>query len=259
MVFINNDNNYACPNCKLVMSKTNLNKKLNICNNCNYYFRLNARERIELIADPKSFKELFLNVAPKDHLSFPNYKEKLQEYQKLTNETDAFVSGECKIGGFWVSIGVLFSQFMMGSMSTAVGEKLTMLIKHSRFKKIPLILFTASGGARMQEGILALMQMVKVSSALKTYSNEKNLYISILTDPTTGGVAASFAYQGDYIIAERGALIGFSGKRVIKQTINKELPEYFQTAEFQQENGFLDLIVGREDLKQTIIEILRFH
>lgn len=249
----------TCPVCNSVFEKEESLGIFKVCTKCDYHFRLNARERINIIVDPSTFQEFLFNPNKERQIDFPGYSDKLKNYQESTKEAEAFVCGECRIGGVRVSIGVLFSQFMMGSMGSAVGEKIRLLIEYSKVNQIPLILFTASGGARMQEGIIALMQMAKISSALRTFSNEKNLYISVMTDPTTGGVAASFAYQGDYILAEKGALIGFSGKRVTKQTIKVDIPENFQTAEYHIDNGFLDLIVHRFHLREKLIELLRLH
>lgn len=248
-----------CPKCNSVYKKEKNIGYLKVCIKCDYHFRLDARERINSIVDTGSFREFHFEFIKPYQTDFPGYNEKLKAYQETTKESEAFVCGECTIGGFRVSIGVLFSQFMMGSMGFLVGEKIKSLIDYSKANQSPLIIFSASGGARMQEGILALMQMAKISSALKTFSTEKNLYISVMTDPTTGGVAASFAYQGDYVLAEKGALIGFSGKRVTMQTIKVDIPENFQTAEYHMENGFLDLIVHRAQLKTKLIELLRIH
>lgn len=230
-----------------------------VCPKCNYHFRLSARQRIAFISDGDSFVELFNNLKTLNPLSFPNYIEKINKYQEEQEELDAFVCGECLISNNKVALGVLDSFFMMGSMGSVVGEKVTRLIEYSINEKLPLVIFSASGGARMQEGIFSLMQMAKTSAALKRHDEANLLFISVLTHPTTGGVFASFASLGDINLAERGALIGFAGKRVIEQTIKEELPDNFQSAEFQLEKGFVDKVVDRKDLKTTISKLLILH
>lgn len=248
-----------CGKCGELIFNDDLIKNNKVCPKCNFHFNLNARERINLICDNNSFSELFTDLMPVNPLDFPDYEEKLKNQQKETGETDAFVCGETRISHHKVAFGVLDSHFFMGSMGCVVGEKITRLIEYATENSLPLVIFSASGGARMQEGILSLMQMVKTSAALKRHSNAKLLYISVLTNPTTGGVAASFASLGDINIAERGALIGFAGPRVIKQTINQSLPEGFQSAEFQLKKGFVDLILDRSELKSTISKLLSLH
>lgn len=230
-----------------------------VCPKCNYHFRLSARQRIAFISDENSFVELFENLKPLNPLNFPDYLEKVKSYQEAQEEYDAFICGKAKINGHNVSLGVLDSFFMMGSMGSVVGEKVTRLIEYSTKNKLPLVIFAASGGARMQEGIYSLMQMAKTSAALKYHDLEKLLFISVLTNPTTGGVTASFASLGDINIAESNALIGFAGKRVIEQTIKEKLPDSFQSAEFQKEKGFVDKVVDRKDLKRVISTILSLH
>ncbi len=230
-----------------------------VCPKCNYHFRLSARQRIAFISDENSFKELYANLKTLNPLDFPDYEKKVKQYQEAQEEFDAFVCGEAKIDGHKVALGVLDSFFMMGSMGSVVGEKVTRLIEYSIEHKLPLIIFSASGGARMQEGIFSLMQMVKTSAALKKHDLAGLLYISVLTHPTTGGVTASFASLGDINIAEPNALIGFAGKRVIEQTIQEKLPDGFQSAEFQKEKGFVDMVVDRKDLKNVISTILTIH
>ena len=194
-----------------------------------------------------------------DPLHFPGYQEKLDAAQHKTGLTEAVVTATGTIGGSHCVVGVLDSRFLMGSMSTAVGEKVTLAIEFAAKNKLPLILFSASGGARMQEGILSLMQMAKTSAALARFSDKGLLYISVLTDPTTGGVTASFASLGDIILAEPGALIGFAGPRVIQQTIGETLPEGFQRAEYQEEHGFVDAVVPRDQMRDTLARLLRLH
>ncbi|HHX00720.1 MAG TPA: acetyl-CoA carboxylase carboxyltransferase subunit beta [Acholeplasmataceae bacterium] len=230
-----------------------------VCPKCNYHFRLSARQRIAFISDENSFKELYANLKTLNPLDFPDYEKKVKQYQEAQEEFDAFVCGEAKIDGHKVALGVLDSFFMMGSMGSVVGEKVTRLIEYSIEHKLPLIIFSASGGARMQEGIFSLMQMAKTSAALKKHDLAGLLYISVLTHPTTGGVTASFASLGDINIAEPNALIGFAGKRVIEQTIQEKLPDGFQSAEFQKEKGFVDMVVDRKDLKNVISTILTIH
>jgi acetyl-CoA carboxylase carboxyl transferase subunit beta len=220
---------------------------------------LNAKDRIQLIVDDQSFAEIDSNLNSKNPLSMPEYDQKLAISKKSTGQPEAFISGRALIQGLSVAVGVLDSFFMMGSMGSVVGEKITRLIEFAGKEHLPLIIFSASGGARMQEGILSLMQMVKTSAALKKFDQLGGLFISVLTHPTTGGVAASYASLGDVIVAEHGALIGFAGARVIKQTIQQDLPEGFQTAAFQLKHGQVDLVVERKQLKQSLIQLLRFH
>lgn len=248
-----------CTSCQELIFNEDLIKNYNVCPKCGNHFRMNARDRLNIICDKHSFHELFSNLNTVNVLDFPKYLEKIENYQKQTNEVDAFVCGEAKISHHKCAIGVLDSNFMMGSMGNVVGEKVTRLIEHATSHKLPLIIFSASGGARMQEGIFSLMQMAKTSSAIKYHSEANLLYISVLTNPTTGGVAASFASLGDIIISERDALIGFAGQRVIKQTIGQDLPKGFQTAQFQLEKGFVDIVCDRKELKTIIIKILSLH
>ncbi|MDD2227307.1 MAG: acetyl-CoA carboxylase, carboxyltransferase subunit beta [Clostridia bacterium] len=248
-----------CEKCSELIFNDDLKRNNKVCPKCNFHFNINARERINLICDKNSFVEFFTDLRPVNPLDFPEYEEKLKKNEKETGETDAFVCGEARISNNKVAFGVLDSCFFMGSMGCVVGEKITRLIEYATQNSLPLIIFSASGGARMQEGIFSLMQMVKTSAALKRHSNAKLLYISIMTNPTTGGVAASFASLGDINIAERGALIGFAGPRVIKQTINQSLPEGFQSADFQLKKGFVDLILDRNELKPTISKLLSLH
>lgn len=248
-----------CEQCFEYLYLEDLLENNHICHNCNYHFRLDARTRIKLIVDEGSFQEFFDNIESTNPLGFPGYLEKVSEYQQKTNEKEAVVTGIGRIDGQLVALAVLNSYFMMGSMGCAVGEKLTCLIEYATFNKLSLVIFSASGGARMQEGIYSLMQMAKTSAAIRRHHENRLFYLSVLTNPTTGGVAASFASLGDIIIAESGALIGFAGQRVIKQTIKEDLPEGFQTADFQLKKGFLDMVVRRNKLKEVISELLCFH
>lgn len=230
-----------------------------ICPECGNYFRMGARERIALICDKGSFKEFDKGLTGKDPIKFPHYDEKLKKAGEVSGLSEAVVCGTATINEKRCAIFVMDSNFMMGSMGSAVGEKITRLFERATKDALPVVGFVTSGGARMQEGIFSLMQMAKVSGAVKRHSDAKNLYITVLTDPTTGGVTASFAMQGDVIISEPGALVGFAGARVIEQTTGQKLPEGFQRAEFLLEHGFVDMIEKRERLKYTIAKILELH
>lgn len=227
--------------------------------NKNKYPRMGARKRIDSIIDKDTFVEYDTGLRTINALNFPNYIEKITAAMENSNENEAVITGEGKIMGEDCIICVMDSNFMMGSMGSVVGEKITRAIEKAIEKRFPVVIFAASGGARMQEGILSLMQMAKTSAALGKLSEEGLLYISVLTDPTTGGVTASFAMLGDIIIAEPGALIGFAGPRVIEQTIRQKLPEGFQKAEFLQEKGFIDKIVHRKNMKVVLSRILKIH
>ncbi|WP_300386641.1 acetyl-CoA carboxylase, carboxyltransferase subunit beta [Clostridium sp.] len=248
-----------CNKCGKILYKKSLEENLNICTNCNYYFRLGSYERLSQICDNGSFKELNKNMKLRNPMDFPGYEEKLKVNKEKSGINEAVITGECEIGGIKTIIAVMDSTFLMGSMGTVVGEKITLAIEEATKKGLPIIIFTASGGARMQEGILSLMQMAKISSALAKHSEEGLLYITVLTDPTTGGVTASFAMLGDIILAEPNTLIGFAGRRVIEGTIKQKLPEDFQSAEFLLEHGFIDNIIKRENLKVAIKDLLEFH
>ncbi len=248
-----------CESCQELIYNDDFLKSYKVCPKCNYHFRINARERLNLILDKGSFQELFTELRTTNPLDFPDYEAKIKSYQEKSNENEAFICGLGMINKIPVALGVLDSYFMMGSMGSVVGEKVTRLIETALEKRLPLIIFSASGGARMQEGIFSLMQMAKTTAALKYYQDAGLLYISVLTHPTTGGVAASFAMLGDIIISEPKSLIGFAGQRVIKETIKQDLPEGFQTAEFQLEKGFVDLICDRKDLRNVLGKILSMH
>lgn len=247
-----------CKKCGNIIYKDDLEKKLNVCEKCNYHFRLSARERIKFTIDEDTFVEFDSNIKPSNPLNFPKYSEKLKIVSEKAGIDDAVITGIGNINGNKTVLAVMDSNFMMGSMGSVVGEKITRAVEKATSKGLPIIIFTASGGARMQEGMFSLMQMVKTSSALAKHSEKGLLYITVLTDPTTGGVTASFAMQGDIILSEPGSLVGFAGRRVIEQTLKEELPEKFQSAEFLLEHGFVDRIVDRSKLKSTLGEILSF-
>lgn len=248
-----------CSNCGKILYKKSLEDNYNVCTNCNYYFRLGSYERIKQICDKGTFKEFNKYLKSKNPMNFPNYEEKLKTNEEKSGTNEAIVTGECEIGGNKAIIAIMDSNFLMGSMGTVVGEKITIAVEEATKRKLPIIIFTASGGARMQEGILSLMQMAKISSALSRHSKAGLLYITVLTDPTTGGVTASFAMLGDIILAEPKALIGFAGRRVIEGTIKEKLPEDFQSAEFLLEHGFIDKIIKRENLKVALSYLLNVH
>ena len=249
----------SCPQCGQESERRVVAQGLSVCPKCGYHWPIGAYYRLSTILDPGSFRELHPRLSVGDPLHFPGYKEKLAASQRKTGLTEAVVTATGTIGGSRCVVGVLDSRFLMGSMSAAVGEKITLAIEFAAKNKLPLILFAASGGARMQEGILSLMQMAKTSAALARFSDKGLLYISVLTDPTTGGVTASFASLGDIILAEPGALIGFAGPRVIQQTIGETLPEGFQRAEYQEAHGFVDAVVPRVQLRDTLAQLLRLH
>ncbi len=248
-----------CPACKQAVSRQALVRACYVCPRCGYHHPVGAYYRLSLILDPGSFREMDAALSSSDPLSFPGYNEKLGSARRRTGLHEAVVCAVGSIGGVKAAVGVLDSRFFMGSMSAALGEKVTRLIEYADKNKLPLILFSASGGARMQEGILSLMQMAKTSAALERFSARGGLYISVLTHPTTGGVTASFASLGDVMLAEPGALIGFAGPRVIEQTIGEKLPDGFQSAEYLLEHGFLDGIVRRDKLRDTLLRLLRLH
>ena len=248
-----------CDNCKEILYKEDVHKNFSVCPNCGKHFRISARRRIKQIADEGSFEEIGADILTKDPLKFEGYLKKVEALKEKTKIEEAVKCGTCKINGESVVIAVMDGNFMMGSMGSCVGERITLAIETSIEKHIPLIIFCVSGGARMQEGIISLMQMAKTSSALARHNEAGLLYISVLTDPTTGGVTASFASLGDIILAEPDALIGFAGPRVIEQTIKQKLPEGFQKSEFLLEHGFIDKIVERKDMKKTLYKIIKLH
>lgn len=254
-----NSENVKCSSCETTFSLNDVKENLFVCPECGNYMVLSPSDRIELVCDAQSFKEMYKNLKTKDPISFPEYDKKLKVNQAKTRQWDAFVTGTATISKMKVAIGVLDSRFLMGSMGTVVGEKIASITEYAMKKKLPLIIFSASGGARMQEGLFSLMQMAKTSAAVEKFKNAGGLFISCLTNPTTGGVSASYASLGDIIIAEPGALVGFAGPRVIEQTIGQKLPEGFQRSEFLLEHGMIDMIVPRKNMKATLTNILRLH
>lgn len=249
----------VCKKCGAQLSAAKYGKNLYVCPTCGAHGRLLARTRIRQIADRDSFHELFGSLQTADPLNFEGYAEKIAALREKTGMNDAVVTGTCRIGGMKTCIGVMDSHFMMASMGSVVGEKLTRLFEYATEHALPVILFTCSGGARMQEGMFSLLQMAKVSGAAARHSEAGGLYITVLTDPTTGGVTASFAMLGDIILAEPGATVGFAGRRVIEGTIGEKLPDEFQSAEFVLEHGFCDAIVPRSRMKQTLADLLSVH
>lgn len=247
-----------CPNCKKSIYYKELEES-KVCPNCHYSFRVTAQERLLLTVDSNSFHGWDNPVVSENPLNFPGYTEKIRETQIASGLREAVVTGEAKIDGHPHAIGVMDSHFIMGSMGQAVGEKITRLFEKAREKKLPVVLFTCSGGARMQEGILSLMQMAKTSAAIAQHSEAGLLYVTVLTDPTTGGVTASFAMQGDIILSEPRAMVGFAGRRVIEATIKEILPDDFQLAETVLKNGFIDKIVPRSEMKEMLSTILSLH
>ena len=248
-----------CDACKEILYKEDVRKNYSVCPNCGNHFRLSSRRRIEQIIDSGTFKEFDLKIDTDNPLKMDDYIKKLDALREKTGLDEAVKCGIGKINSEKVVLCVMDSNFMMGSMGKVVGEKITYSIEKAIELNLPIIIFCASGGARMQEGIVSLMQMAKTSAAVKKLNNAGNLYISVLTDPTYGGVTASFASLGDIILAEPNAMIGFAGQRVIKQTIGQDLPEGFQTAEFLLEHGFVDKIVDRKDMKETLYKLILLH
>ena len=247
-----------CPGCKYTIYQKDLGSE-RICPHCGYTFRISAQERLALTIDMGTFLEMFKGIETQDPLNFPGYCKKLTLMREKTGLDEAVVTGTALIKGEKVALGIMDSNFIMASMGTVVGEKITRLFEYATAEKLPVILFTASGGARMQEGIMSLMQMAKISAAVKRHSNAGLFYLTILTDPTTGGVTASFAMEGDIILAEPQSLVGFAGRRVIENTVREDLPEDFQKAEFLLEHGFVDAIVKRRELPDMIARLVRLH
>ena len=248
-----------CPSCANMLHHKDLNENLRVCNTCNYHFRMSAEKRIEILFGDNNFKEIELNIIPDDPLKFNDkkkYIDRLKEYRKKTNRNDALILGEGDINQKNAIFGFMNFNFMGGSMGRAVGDGIVLGAKKAIENKCPYIIFTSSGGARMQEGIISLMQMPRTVAAVELLNQNKIPYIVVLTEPTTGGVTASFAMLGDITIAEKGSTIGFAGKRVIQDTIREELPIDFQKAEYLHEHGMVDIIVLRKDLKKTLSDIL---
>lgn len=248
-----------CDKCKEILYKENVHKNFGVCTNCGNHFRLSSRRRITQILDEGSFEEFDLHIDTVNPVNFPGYEEKLKNLRTKTNLDEAVKCGIGEIFSEKVVVCIMDGNFLMGSMGSVVGEKITYSIEKAIELKLPIIIFCVSGGARMQEGIVSLMQMAKTASAVARLNEAGNLYISVLTDPTYGGVTASFAMLGDIIIAEPRCRIGFAGPNVIKETIRQELPEGFQTSEFLLEHGFIDKIVERKDMKEVIHKLLIFH
>ena len=247
-----------CPNCHKDIPLSRLWANDLVCP-CGHHFRMKPRQRIQTITDKGSFHELYSNMIADNPLNFPGYKDKIETVRVASNEKEAVVCGTATIGKQKCCLFVMEPYFMMGSMGSAVGEKITTLFEYAVQHRLPVIGFTVSGGARMQEGLLSLMQMAKTSAAVKRHSDAGFLYIAVLTDPTTGGVMASFATEADIILAEPGATVGFAGARVIEQTTKKALPEGFQKSEFVLEHGFIDSIIPRSNQKKYLTELLKMH
>ncbi len=247
-----------CNTCKSIIYKKEVTE-YKLCPECDAHFRMSPEERIAITCDEGSFIELDSGMKPKNPMRYPGYDEVIENAQKKAGIPEAVVTGHAKIDGYEVVLAIMDSHFMMGSMGSVVGEKVTRAVEYATEYRLPIVIFTTSGGARMQEGIISLMQMAKVSSALARHDEAGLLYVTVLTDPTTGGVTASFAMLGDIILAEPKALIGFAGQRVIQATIHQKLPEGFQRAEFQLEHGFTDRIVHRKKLREELATILKLH
>lgn len=248
-----------CSHCGSIQYSKELEKNYKVCPACGHHMRLNALERIRYTLDEGSFREYDADLISVDPLEFPGYASKLEQQTLKSGLREAVVTGEGTIGGFPAIVAVMSFDFFSGSMGSVVGEKITRAVEAATEKRLPMIIFSASGGARMQESILSLMQMAKTSAALARLNEQGGLYISVITDPTTGGVSASFAMLGDIIVAEPGAVFGFAGRIVIEQTIRQKLPENFQTAEFNLEHGQLDLVVHRKEMKATLAKLLDLH
>ncbi|HOQ16596.1 MAG TPA: acetyl-CoA carboxylase, carboxyltransferase subunit beta [Defluviitaleaceae bacterium] len=248
-----------CNSCEQIIYKKDIEENNRLCPNCGFHFRMSAKERIKLIVDEGTFIELDKDLTTLNPLDFPQYEEKIRQQEEKSGIKEAVITGTGRIYGEEAVIAVMDSFFLMGSMGSVVGEKITRAVEEATERRLPLIIFCASGGARMQEGIFSLMQMAKTAGAIARHDEAGLLYISVLTDPTTGGVTASFAMLADIIVAEPGALIGFAGSRVIEQTIKQKLPEGFQRAEFLLEHGFIDMIIRRQDLKKSLGKLLCLH
>ncbi|OGX68217.1 MAG: acetyl-CoA carboxylase subunit beta [Paenibacillus sp. RIFOXYA1_FULL_44_5] len=248
-----------CPKCGTILYSKELEKNLRVCGSCGYHFKLTAPDRIAVTLDEGRIFEYDMDMISQDPLHFPGYEEKLAKAMEKSGLRDAVITGEGTIGGFPVVVAVMSFDFFTGSMGSVVGEKVTNAIEKAMQKQYPLIIFSTSGGARMQESILSLMQMAKTSAAISRFSESGGLYISVITDPTLGGVSASFAMLGDMILAEPGAVFGFAGRIVIEQTIRQKLPDNFQTAEFNLQHGQLDKVLPRKDLRPALIKLLEMH
>ncbi len=247
-----------CNTCKMIIYKKEVTE-YKLCPSCGAHFRLSPAERIAITCDEGSFEEFDANMLPENPMGYPDYEKVVEKAQAKAGIKEGVITGRCKIDGQDTVIAIMDSHFMMGSMGSVVGEKVTRAVEAATKEKLPIVIFTTSGGARMQEGIISLMQMAKVSEALGRHDEAGLLYVTVLTDPTTGGVTASYAMLGDIILSEPKALIGFAGQRVIQGTIHQKLPEGFQRAEFQLEHGFVDRIVHREKLREELGKILKMH
>ena len=250
---------FKCPRCRNVTFMEEFNKAGKVCPECNYHSRLSAKERLDITVDKGSFEEFDAGMISKNPIDFPDYNKKQLQMREKTGLKDAVLTGKALIRGEECIIIVMDSNFMMASMGSVVGEKITRAIEYATEKRLPVVAFTASGGARMQEGIVSLMQMAKTSGAIARHNEAGLLYTVVMTDPTTGGVTASFASLGDIIIAEPKVLIGFAGRRVIEGTIKQKLPDDFQSAEFMLENGFVDMIVERKSMRRVLSNLLKIH
>lgn len=248
-----------CPKCGEVLFNKNLDENARVCTTCEHHFRISARARLNLLVDENSFEEWNAELKTVDPLAFPGYEEKLSEAQDKSGMPEGVLTGRAKVEGIPFVIAINEGSFIMGSMGSVVGEKITRAIEEAVKLRLPVVIFSTSGGARMQEGILSLYQMAKTSAALGKLAENRLLYISVVTDPTFGGVNASYASLGDIMISEPNALIGFTGPRVIKQTMKQELPPGAQTAEFNQEHGSIDLIVSRLQMRPVLARLLRYH
>ena len=248
----------VCPNCHRTLKESEAESRMMTCI-CGHHFRIGARKRLGYMTDEGSFSELFSDIVASDPLSFPGYGDKLEKAREASGENESVITGTASIGGHAAAVFAMEPLFMMGSMGSAAGEKITLLFEHAAECSLPVVGWTVSGGARMQEGMLSLMQMAKTSAAVKRHSEKGLLYITVLTDPTTGGVTASFAIEGDIILAEPGATVGFAGRRVIEETVRQKLPRGFQTSEFILEHGFADMVISRIVEKETIASILALH
>lgn len=248
---------FICSNCQKPIPDPE--KNLWVCDSCGNHSRLGWQQRLSITADEGTFSEFDSGMKSANPISFPDYESKIEALKKTCETGEAVVTGRCNIKGFPAVIGIMDSRFMMASMGSVVGEKITRAIEYATTNKLPAIIFSASGGARMQEGIISLMQMAKTSGAVARHTKEGQLYISVITDPTTGGVTASFAMLGDIILAEPGVTLGFAGKRVIQDTIGAVLPERFQTSEFVGEHGFVDAIYHRREMTEMLAKIIALH
>lgn len=249
-----------CPKCGEVLYRRDLAANLDVCTRCGYHFRMSAYDRIASIADG-DFAEIGQDVMPNDPLGWSDkksYPAKLKSDSERSGLSESIVCGFATVGGFPVGMGVMDFHFRGGTMGRVTGERIAMLFEEARRRKVPCLIFAASGGARMEEGMLALMQMAKTTATVSRFMDEGNFFVTVLTDPTTGGVSASFAFQADVIVAESKAMIGFAGRRVIEQTIRQRLPDQFQTAEFLLEKGAIDMVVDRRKLKETLVRLLEY-